>query len=88
MPSTVSRRIAVSAYTRPRQLVLAELVDPHVADVHALAIPGSRLDVDRDDDLITAIDEALGVEVNSSNQRHSSRVNQPIAASAPWEVPP
>src|SRR5215218_5765236 len=29
-----------------------------------------------------------GVEVNSSNHRHSSRVNQPIAASAPRKVPP
>jgi hypothetical protein len=60
-PSTASRKTAVSAYTRPRMsLSLDEFVGPDVMYVHRLAVLGTCLDVDWDDDLVAAVDEAFG----------------------------
>ena len=44
---------------RLHQPALAELIDPHVVHIHGRAVLGARLDVHRQDDLVTAVDEAL-----------------------------
>lgn len=49
----------MSAYARPRiNLPPAELIDPHVVHVHCPAVLRTRFDVERDDDLVAAVDEA------------------------------